>query len=174
MTKAAPHLAGQLAQRLGLRYAPQVRFYLDNSIGKLEDLQRQASSYLEVVRQERQAAERGEKGELTGYFAHLAKPLLETKAQIDMMKQLSQQQKLELLSKTEDPKQQLVLKAMMDDNQLRILETGTDEQLAALRQQQHETRESIRKNEEANRHTRRGKRVTKQFDAWKHKLEEAS
>jgi ribosome-binding factor A len=32
LTKAVPFLRGKLTQNLGLRYAPEIRFYRDNSL----------------------------------------------------------------------------------------------------------------------------------------------
>ena len=31
LTKAVPYFRGQIARRLGLRYAPEIRFYRDNT-----------------------------------------------------------------------------------------------------------------------------------------------
>ena len=42
MTKAVPFFKGQLVKKLGLRYAPDIRFFRDNTIELVENYERQA------------------------------------------------------------------------------------------------------------------------------------
>jgi ribosome-binding factor A len=46
LTKAASWLAGQLTRRIGLRYAPELRFYLDPTLKQMEEYEKMASEYL--------------------------------------------------------------------------------------------------------------------------------
>jgi ribosome-binding factor A len=46
LTKAASWLAGQLTQRIGLRYAPELRFYLDTTLKQMEEYEKMANDYL--------------------------------------------------------------------------------------------------------------------------------
>ena len=51
-----------------------------------------------MINQDKVDKELRERGELTGFYAQMAQPLYDTKSQIDLMKKLSHQQKLDLLS----------------------------------------------------------------------------
>jgi ribosome-binding factor A len=50
LSRAAPWLAGQLTRRIGLRYAPELRFYLDTTMKQVEEYERMAAEYIEEVR----------------------------------------------------------------------------------------------------------------------------
>ena len=62
----------------------------------------------------------------------------------------------------------------MDDEKLKIIETRINEQIEALKQQQRDAIEKLARDKAANMNTRRGRRITKQQEAWKQRLEEAS
>jgi len=53
LTKAVPYLRGQLCKRLGLRMAPELRFYRDNTEELLEVQEERAAKYMDSVREER-------------------------------------------------------------------------------------------------------------------------
>jgi len=46
LTKASSWLAGQLTRRIGLRYAPELRFYLDTTIKQMEEYEKMADDYI--------------------------------------------------------------------------------------------------------------------------------
>jgi len=46
LTKAARFFAGKLTQKMGLRFAPELRFYLDDTQKKLNEVQADASKHL--------------------------------------------------------------------------------------------------------------------------------
>ena len=46
MTKAVPFFRGKLTQNLGLRYAPEIRFFRDNSLDIFNQFREQAREYL--------------------------------------------------------------------------------------------------------------------------------
>ena len=46
LTKAANFFSGQLTRKLGLRYAPNIRFYLDDSLEKFNDVHDTAINHL--------------------------------------------------------------------------------------------------------------------------------
>ena len=46
LTKAVPFFRGKLTQNLGLRYAPEIRFFRDNSLDIFEQFREQAQNYL--------------------------------------------------------------------------------------------------------------------------------
>jgi len=43
LTKAVPFFRGKLTQNLGLRYAPEIRFYRDNALDIYEQFRTQAN-----------------------------------------------------------------------------------------------------------------------------------
>lgn len=45
-------MAGQLTQRIGLRYAPELRFYLDTSMQKMDEYEQMAQSYIKEAKEE--------------------------------------------------------------------------------------------------------------------------
>lgn len=47
LTKAAAFFRGKLTQNLGLRYAPDIRFYRDNALDIYEQFREQAQQYLD-------------------------------------------------------------------------------------------------------------------------------
>lgn len=47
LTKAVPHFRSKMCQLLGLRYAPEIRFFKDNSMQIFNQLKDQANQYLE-------------------------------------------------------------------------------------------------------------------------------
>ena len=46
LTKSASWLAGQLTRRIGLRYAPELRFYLDTTLNQMEEYDKMADDYI--------------------------------------------------------------------------------------------------------------------------------
>lgn len=55
LTKAVPFLRGKLTQNLGLRYAPEIRFYRDNSLEIFDQFREQARQYLRETNKEQQS-----------------------------------------------------------------------------------------------------------------------
>ena len=51
LTKAVPFFRGKLTQNLGLRYAPEIRFFRDNSLDIFEQFREQAQNYLKETQQ---------------------------------------------------------------------------------------------------------------------------
>ena len=56
LTKAVPYFRGQMCQRLGLRYAPEIRFYRDNTLEQIREQQEQAREYLREVEEAKREA----------------------------------------------------------------------------------------------------------------------
>ena len=54
MTKASKYLAGRMCQELGLRYAPEIRFYKDNTLEQYEEQDEQAQRYLQEIEEDKQ------------------------------------------------------------------------------------------------------------------------
>ena len=52
LTRAVPFFKGKLTQNLGLRYAPEIRFFRDNSLEMYEQFREQANNYLDEVKKE--------------------------------------------------------------------------------------------------------------------------
>lgn len=52
LTKAVPFFRGKLTQNLGLRYAPEIRFFRDNSLDIFEQFREQAQNYLKETQQQ--------------------------------------------------------------------------------------------------------------------------
>ena len=55
LTKAVPFLRGKLTQNLGLRYAPEIRFYRDNSLEIFDQFREQARQYLYETNKDQQS-----------------------------------------------------------------------------------------------------------------------
>ena len=47
LTKASKYISGQMCARLGLRYAPEIRFYKDNSTEQINEQRSEAKQYLD-------------------------------------------------------------------------------------------------------------------------------
>jgi ribosome-binding factor A len=47
LTKAVPFFRGKMCQSLGLRYAPEIRFYKDNSLSIIRQHKKEAAKYIE-------------------------------------------------------------------------------------------------------------------------------
>lgn len=52
LTKAAPWIAGELTRRIGLRYAPELRFYLDTTFKQMQEYENMANDYIKEARDE--------------------------------------------------------------------------------------------------------------------------
>jgi hypothetical protein len=52
LTKAVPFLRGRLTQDLGLRYAPEIRFYKDNTVEIFDQFRDQAKQYLKETQKD--------------------------------------------------------------------------------------------------------------------------
>ena len=52
LTKAVPYFRGQMCQKVGLRYAPEIRFYKDNTYEQQTDQREQAKDYLKQIEEE--------------------------------------------------------------------------------------------------------------------------
>ncbi len=55
LTKAVPFLRGKLTQNLGLRYAPEIRFYRDNSLDIFDQFREQAQQYLKETSKDKES-----------------------------------------------------------------------------------------------------------------------
>ena len=53
LTKAVPFMRGRLCQELGLRYAPEIRFYRDNTVNQVEESHAQARKHLEGLEKDK-------------------------------------------------------------------------------------------------------------------------
>eukprot|EP00347_Sterkiella_histriomuscorum_P003403 403364431 len=54
LTKASKYLRGEICQRLGLRYAPELRFFKDNSIQIYKNIEQQAIDYLNDLNKQKE------------------------------------------------------------------------------------------------------------------------
>ena len=57
LTKAVPHFRGKMCSILGLRYAPEIRFYRDNSLELIREHKQQARKYIKEMEEEKQKKE---------------------------------------------------------------------------------------------------------------------
>lgn len=53
LTKAVPYMRSRLCQELGLRFAPEIRFYRDNTVNQVEEQHAQARKHLEEFQKEK-------------------------------------------------------------------------------------------------------------------------
>lgn len=61
LTKAASWLSGQLTRRIGLRYAPELRFYLDTTLKQMEEYDKMANEYLKEAAEAQRKEEEEQK-----------------------------------------------------------------------------------------------------------------
>lgn len=52
LTKSSSYFSGQLVQKIGLRYAPEIRFYNDNTLELYKTFEDQRDKYMEEAKQE--------------------------------------------------------------------------------------------------------------------------
>lgn len=62
LMKASNFFAGRLTKNLGLRFAPSLRFHLDDTQAKLDEVQADASRHLKEHYQREREIERQKKG----------------------------------------------------------------------------------------------------------------
>ena len=54
-----PFLRGKLCQTLGLRYAPEIRFFRDNSLDIFDQFKEQSKTFLNETKQEKEQTSAG-------------------------------------------------------------------------------------------------------------------
>jgi len=62
LTKAAKFFSGQLVRKLGLRYAPDLRFFIDNSLLQFDDVHNTATGHLKEYNKHEEERKSQEKG----------------------------------------------------------------------------------------------------------------
>lgn len=85
-------------RELGLRYAPDLRFFKDNTLAHLDAHDQQKEKYLEEARKEKETIEKQKRGELTGYLAKTAKPLYDMLEYLKVYKTLSEGERIAFIS----------------------------------------------------------------------------
>jgi len=91
LTKAAPFYAGKVCQNLGLRYAPEIRFYRDNTFEQYQDFKQQAVKHLQDQERER-------------HFSHGVRPeLIEFKEKLEAVSKLPVDKRMEVLNQIKEP-----------------------------------------------------------------------
>jgi hypothetical protein len=74
---------------LGLRYAPDLRFFKDNSLDILKQYEEERDNYMEEAKEEKKDKELSEAGLLSGSLAEMSKPILTLLEYIKVFKRLS-------------------------------------------------------------------------------------
>ena len=105
MVKAAKFFSGQLTRELGLRYAPDLRFYKDNLIDQIREAETTAHKQIEEYQEQEIERQQIEKGELVGVFAELAKPMVDLKQTVAAFKRLSKPNQYQFLMSIQDPEE---------------------------------------------------------------------
>lgn len=74
---------------MGLRYAPELRFFKDNSLDILKQYEEERDNYMEEAKEEKKDKELSEAGLLSGTLAEMSKPILSLLQYIKVFKRLS-------------------------------------------------------------------------------------
>ncbi len=74
---------------MGLRYAPDLRFFKDNSLDILKQYEEERDNYMEEAKEEKKDKELSEAGLLSGSLAEMSKPILTLLEYIKVFKRLS-------------------------------------------------------------------------------------
>lgn len=92
LTKASKFFSGRLVRNIGLRYAPDLRFHIDDSIKQMADVAATAESHLKEYHEQESKRKEEEKGKLTGIYAEMAKPFLELSAKLKIFETMTSEQ----------------------------------------------------------------------------------
>ena len=169
LTKAVPFFRGKLTQNIGLRYAPEIRFYRDNSIDIFTQFREQAREYLKETSKDASAA---------GQMDLLGAP----KESQDLLQRIRTYKKMDpyerrmLINQSTNPEQrETMTKLLMSPGQLEQVEAQLSDMI--MKRSAITTKNQELKNEKdskAHKPTRRDKRAEKEMQKLKDKISEAS
>ena len=89
LTKGCKFFAGRLTRDLGLRYAPDLRFFKDDSLKQFKQVQDAARGYLKEYYEQERETKQQEAGELTGMFKEMAKPFMELRDKVAIFSRMN-------------------------------------------------------------------------------------
>lgn len=117
LTKAAPFFSARLTEKIGLRYAPEIRFYKDNSLQIYDQYKQEVFKYVNEMQQE------NEKDKEVG----IPSEIVMMKQKLQSFKKLDPIQKNMLLMQADSEEERNMLKIFMNKEKVEELEKQLEE-----------------------------------------------
>lgn len=164
LTKAVPFFRGKLTQNLGLRYAPEIRFYRDNTLDIYEQFRNQANQYLEET--QKQDAEDSLKG--------APKEMIELMQRLQTLKKMDIYERKMAIGRSQSAKEREMLQNLFDrPGELQRVEENLMKAIKE-KQNQHQQAKQDSLDKLNNKPTRRDLRAQREYEKLKKKISEAS
>lgn len=131
-----------------MRYAPDLRFHLDNSFAQFNEAQETARNHIKEYVKDQVEQKRIAKGQLIGAYQKMAAPMMDMRKKVKLFASLSKENQYQMLMELPDDDERKALQELMQVENSNKMIKDIDTKMDRLRADQKATHDRLKAQDE--------------------------